>query len=147
MAPSQVRKTKKESLIMLDVPLYGEIGAGRVVPFIPQSELVPVLVPEYLKDCGICTLKVCGVSLENEGVYSGDLLICRERFTWRHITPDTVCAVLITATGELVAKKVIRGSNMLILRASGGGIRDRQCSPDDIEIKAIAIGFQRLWKR
>jgi SOS-response transcriptional repressor LexA len=132
---------------MLEVPLYGEIGAGRVVPFIPQNELIPVIVPEYLKDRGICTLKVCGVSLEDEDIFSGDILICRKKFTWRDITPDTICAVMVTATGELVAKKVIRGSNMLILRASGGGLRDLKYAPDDVEIKAIAIGFQRLWRK
>lgn len=132
---------------MLEVPLYGEIGAGRVVPFIPQSELIPIVVPEYMADLDIFTLQVRGISLQNVGIDDGDILICSRRFGWRQITPKTICAVMITATQELVAKKIIREANLLTLRASGGNIKDLKFTPDDIEIKGIAIGFQRLWRK
>jgi SOS-response transcriptional repressor LexA len=128
---------------------FGEVGAGSVVPFIPRSELAPVVVPENLANSadrlGIVT--VSGVSLEDLGIYTGDVLIIKHTFTWREITPDRVCIVYVHATGELVAKKVVRSANTLILRASGGGIRDLEYAPDEIEIRAIVVGHQRLADR
>jgi len=138
---------KPQPLETVLVPHYGEIGAGSVVPFIPQSELVPVAVPRDLAAAGsVITLTVRGISLEDEEIYNGDLLICNTKFRWSQITPETICAVFIHATAELVAKKIIREAHMLTLRASGGGIKDKQFSPDDIEIRGIAIGFQRMFK-
>jgi repressor LexA len=139
--------SKPQKMKMALIPHYGEIGAGTVVPFVAQSELVPVGLPDDLAASGdVFGLTIRGISLEDESIYDGDLLICNKRFAWRDITPTTICAVYIIATAELAAKKVIRGANMLTLRASGGGIKDLHYSPDDIEIRGIAIGFQRLFK-
>jgi SOS-response transcriptional repressor LexA len=128
------------------VPDYGDVGAGKVVPFIPRSELVPVVVPENIAkaspDLGIVT--VCGVSLEDLGIYSGDSLIIKRKFSWREITPERVCIVLIHATGELVAKRIVREANTVTLRSSGGGVRDLEYAPDEIEVRAIVIGHQRF---
>src|SRR5438105_2619478 len=106
-------KSKAPKLAVRYVRNYGQIGAGRavdnVIPFIPPSELVPIFVPESIAsssgDIGVST--VCGVSLENLGIFSGDYLIWKRAFTWREITPDRICIVYIHATGELVAKKVL----------------------------------------
>ena len=60
------------------------------------------------------------------------------------MTPKRICIVYIVPTGELVAKKVLRGANMLTLRASGGGIRDLEYRPEEVEIRAIVIGLQKM---
>jgi len=134
----------EETLTRFLAQHYGEIGAGKVVPFIPQNGLIEVAVPKNLADDReIMTLTVRGCSLEDEGIFDGDVLICRLRFSWSEIDENTICAVFIHSTGELCAKKIIREANMLTLRASGGGIPDKQYSPDEIEIKAIAYDHQR----
>lgn len=127
----------------MKIPIAGEIGAGRVVPFIPRSELVPVVVPASLPESSILTLTVRGISLTDLGIMDGDVLILRNKFSWREIGEDTICAVFIHSTGELCAKKIIRGANTLFLRASGGGIPDKEVTPDDVEIRGIAIAVQR----
>jgi SOS-response transcriptional repressor LexA len=127
----------------VEVEHYGSIDCGRVLPFVPASELVTVAIPPEMAASDVFTLKVRGISLTDLGVYDGDLLICRRRFSIHQITERTVCAVYIHSTGELVAKRIIRGANMLTLRASGGNIPDREVAPDDIEIKGIVFAVQR----
>lgn len=130
----------------------GEVGAGSVVPFTsreerlafdPKDDLVPIVIPDRLGDEKFGVLTVRGISLEDEDIHDGDDLICRIRFSYRDITPETICVVRIHSTGELVAKKIIKEATMVRLRASGGGIPDKMYSPDDIEVIGIAFYAQR----
>lgn len=133
---------------MRRVPLLGEVGAGSVVQFTPRNELIPVAVPSNIRDEDVGTLVVRGCSLEDEGVFDGDYLIFNRRFTKRDCMFETICVVFIVSTGELVAKKLLFGGNgSITLRASGGGIADMNFSGEDIEIKGVVFGFQRMLKK
>ena len=131
------------------VPYLGEVGCGQaveaydnVIPFAPKSELVPVSLPAGVlaRDAGVMTVR--GLSLSDFNVFDGDRMVVTTKFNrFSDIDEDTICVVLIHATGEMVAKRIIRGANMLTLRASGGGIRDIVVAPDEVEIKAIVIDF------
>lgn len=134
---------KAPNFITMNVKNLGEVGAGRVVPFIAKSDLVPVVVPEGTRAADVGSVTVRGISLTRLGIYDGDRLIFRLRFSWREITPKTICIVFIHSTGELIAKRIVRGANMLILRASGGDIPDREVNPDDVEIRGIVTDVQR----
>lgn len=126
-----------------ELPHYGSIDCGRVLPFIPRSELVTVAIPADIPAGDVFTLKVRGISLTDLNIVDGDLLVCRRQFSTHQISERTICAVYIHSTGELVAKRIIRGANTLILRASGGGIPDREVSPDEIEIRGVVFAVQR----
>jgi hypothetical protein len=89
------------------------------------------------KDAGILTVR--GLSLSDFGIFDGDQLLVKHRPSWTEITEDTVCIVLIHSTGEVVAKRIERGANTLILKASGGGIPDMEYGIDEIEIRSIVI--------
>lgn len=136
---------KVPAQIIIPVSPLGEIGCGSVVPFpfAPSSDLAYVVVPEGTSPADIATLTVRGISLSDMGILDGDLLIVRRKFTWRQIKPDTICAIYIHSTGELCAKKIVRGVNTLLLRSTGGNIPDKEVSPDDIEIKGIVFAVQR----
>lgn len=129
-----------------DVTHWGEVGAGRVIDFIPKGESILAAVPSrYPADDHVGALTVRGVSLEDLGIWDGDRLLCRRNVTRKDVTPETVCIVFIHTTGELVAKKVLYGNNgMVTLRASGGGIKDVYFPENDIEIRGIVFSFQRM---
>src|SRR5690349_2076827 len=93
----------------VEVPHLGSIDCGNVLPFIQTSELVTVVIPSDIPVGEVFTLKVRGVSLTKLKIYDGDLLVCRRKFSTHQITERTVCAVYIHSTGELVAKRIIRG--------------------------------------
>lgn len=126
---------------------YGEIGAGKVVEFVARDKVVPIVVPKNAPhDSQLGRMTVRGVSLEDEDIYDGDFILLRNDITKRDISKDTICAVFIHSTGELVAKKLLYGNrgDYVTLRASGGGIADLYFHADDIEIRGIVWGMQRM---
>jgi SOS-response transcriptional repressor LexA len=140
------RSTKNlPKLDLMFVRNFGEVGAGNVVPFNPRDELLPVLAPSVYNGTDVIgALAVSGRSLENEGIKDGDILICRRNITNKDVTHDTICIIYIRPTGELLAKKVVSSNGMVTLRSCGGEVKDKHYQPDDIEVRAIVIGFQRL---
>lgn len=140
-------KKHPEKYEIRHVNIYGEVGAGTVVPFAPRNELVPIVVPAGSPaDEHLGTLIVRGISLENCGIRDGDLLLLRKDITRKDITPETICAVYIRSTGELLAKKLLYGNrgDHVTLRSSGGGIKDVHYPAEDIEVRGIVFGFQRM---
>lgn len=141
---------KQQALEERYVKQYGEVGAGKIVPFTPKEGLVPVVVPVGSpKDEYLGTMIVRGVSLEDEGIFDGDTLVCRRDHTKRDIDRNTICIVFIRSTGELVAKKIEYGKlgEYVTLKASGGGIKDVHYPGDDIEVRAIVIAYQRMLRK
>lgn len=128
------------------VQYAGEIGCGRAVeafdnvyPFIPKSELTPVALPEGMPAQDTIIYTVRGLSLSDFNIFDDDRLLVLKRFSLRNIKDDTICIVLIHSTGELVAKRLEKGSNKIILKASGGGIKDAEYAPEEIEIRGIVL--------
>jgi SOS-response transcriptional repressor LexA len=122
---------------------YGEVGAGtavdNVIPFMPQATVVPVVVRGDLAAAGLGAVTVRGLSLSDLGIHDGDTLVITKRFSWRDIHEDTICIVFIHPTGELVAKRIIKEANTITLRASGGGIPDKEYRPDEVEVRGIVV--------
>lgn len=138
-------KSGELEFIVADVPLYGECGAGSVVQFVPREGSLSVAIPHAMRESEIGSVIVRGCSLEDEGIYDGDILIFNKRFTRRECMFETICIVFILATGELVAKKLLfAGDGMITLRASGGDIKDMVFQGEDIEIRGVVFGFQRM---
>jgi SOS-response transcriptional repressor LexA len=137
---------KPEQYKVVELEVLGEIGAGQVVEFIPRNRVIPVALPSGADPEHYGSLIVRGVSLEDEAIFDGDLLILRKNITNKDIARETICAVYIRSTGELVAKKLSYGNHgeYVTLRSSGGGIEDVHYHKDDIEVRGIAIGFQRM---
>lgn len=128
------------------VPHLGEVGCGssvpafdNVYPFMPKDELVAVALPEHIpaRDSGIFTIR--GLSLTDFGLFDGDELLVTKAFNKRDIDEDTVCVVYIHPTSELVAKRIEVGANMLTLKASGGGIADKEYAAEDVEIRYVVV--------
>jgi len=142
-----MRKPEPDEYEVRYIQDYGEIGAGRVVSFVPRSGSVPVIVPKNAPaDEHLGRITVRGISLEDEDIYDGDYLLLRSNITNKDIDRNTICAVFIHTTGELVAKKVLYGNNgeYVTLRASGGGIKEVHFHADEIEIRGIVWSMQRM---
>lgn len=126
---------------------FGEIGAGQVVEFVPREKTVPIFVPkDSPTDAVFGRMTIRGISLENEDIYDGDYALVRNDITKKDIGRHTICAVYIRSTGELVAKKIEFGKNgdLVTLKSSHDDIKDLQYHKDDIEVRAIVFGIQRM---
>ena len=137
----------EKPLIARKVKHYGEIGAGRVIPFIPRGVTTEIYVAdESLSDDDFGTITVRGRSLEDEGIFDGDVLIFCRKFARRDVTPHTVCILYVKSAAELMAKKVLFDRrDELTLRSSGGGCKDLYFEPEDVDIWGVAVGMQRYW--
>ena len=137
---------KKEEYKVVELEVLGEIGAGQVVEFIPRNRTVPVILPVGADESNYGTLIVRGISLENESIHDGDLLVLRKDITNKDIGRESICAVYIRSTGELAAKKLGFGNrgDYVTLRSSGGDIEDVYYHKDDIEVRGKAVAFQRM---
>lgn len=125
---------------------FGQVGAGKVVPFTPREERIPVALPFHLPDNDtIGTVTVCGPSLSDLGIFDGDVLIVKRTFGKKAITEKTICVIYIISTGELVAKRVRQSERGITLLSSGGGAKNRFFEHDAIEVRGVVIGFQRMF--
>lgn len=125
---------------------FGQVGAGKVVPFTPREERIPVAIPShYPNDESIGTVTVCGPSLSDLGIYDNDVLIVKRKVSRRAITEQTICILYIIPTGELVAKRVRHSERGITLLSSGGGAKNRFFEHDAIEVRGIVVGFQRMF--
>lgn len=139
-------KKKNKTLEIRHVNNYGNVGCGKVVPFLPrQKEKITILVPAgFPSDDQLAVFEVAGPSLSDLGIYDGDYLLVRRAFKRREITSDTICVVRILATDEMVAKRIHFSEGIVSLISTGGNIKERDFAPEDIEIQGIVFGVQRI---
>lgn len=130
----------------VEIQHYGEIGAGRVLAFIPKDTVSTVYLPDGQtgEHLGTCTIR--GNSLIKLGIYDGDTLIFNRKFSKKQVTPRTVC--VLYAHGELMARVVLFDvrPGMLTLRAASEDKPDQYADPQDVEIWGVMVGFQRMFR-
>lgn len=136
---------KVKAKVPVAVQNEGEVGAGKLLPF-PQS--APVADTVYLDEredaAHVGTLTIRGDSLVGAGLLNGDTAICRKVFRRADIKPNTICVVYIIATGELVAKRLRFSEGRVILCSVSAEHADRYFQPDEVDIRGIIIGYQRM---
>ncbi|HEY0658050.1 MAG TPA: S24 family peptidase [Pyrinomonadaceae bacterium] len=136
---------------MIEIPDYGEIGAGKVVPFSKERKKIKVPKPSNAHDGDILFAhRVSGDSLNNltdpdKNIRNGDSLICKANCELREITPDKICIVFISQTCESLAKHVILNGDYVILRSTNPHYPDRRFPADVVEIKGLVLGYKRMF--
>ena len=137
---------------MVWIPDLGQIGAGKVVEFIPRNKKINIPRPSNAPDSDVLfSHTVSGDSLNDfenpdKNIRNGDSLICKENIEISDVTPDKICVVFIHPTCERLAKKVIYvNDDNVILRSVNPHYKDRHFTAADIEIKGIVVGFRRFF--
>lgn len=137
---------------MIEIPDYGEIGAGKVVPFPAEEKKKTIKIPipsnAHTGDI-LFSHSVSGDSLNNfenpnKNICNGDSLICKANCEIWEVTPDKICVVFIHQTCEKLAKHVILDGDFVILRSPNPHYKDRRFPADVVEIQGIVVGFKRL---
>ena len=139
---------------MIEIPDYGEIGAGTVVPF-PKEEKevkkIKIPVPSNVQNGDILfSHSVSGDSLNDfsnpdKSIRNGDSLICKANVVLSEIKPDKVCIVFIHQTCEKLAKQIILDGDFVTLRSPNPNYPDRRFPADVVEVKGLVIGYRRMF--
>ena len=122
-----------------------QIGAGKVVDFIPRSEKAWIPLPPNARPFDqFCEFTVSGDSLAGHGISDGDLLTCRKNFELSEIKPSKVCIIYIHPTGELTAKFLrINNDGTITVIAANPKYKPKTYFADEVQILALADEHRR----
>lgn len=122
---------------MIEVQHFGAVGAGSTVEFYDHPRASLILRPEWVRDYKeIATADVCGDSLAGEGIFDGDMLICKVIFDAAEVKAGKLVIVRIP-TGRSVVKRIFVKDEKIILRSSNPAYPDMIFERDDVQIEGI----------
>lgn len=125
---------------------YGQIAAGKVVPFTlnPRRKFIPLPKTARPND-RFCEFEVLGSSLIDLGISDGDLLTCKVTFNITEIKPKTICIVRILPTDEETAKmlEIDVANETITLIGANKTFKPRTFFIDEVEILAIAVELRK----
>lgn len=122
---------------------YGQVGAGKVIDFIPRGKRA-VNIPQSQKTDGLITVTVSGDSLRDLSIADGDRLICQTKFEKSEVKNGKLVVAQLPCLG-LVVKFFFKFENKIILRSANPRYEDLIYDADLIEIKAIVIQSVKNW--
>jgi len=127
----------------VDLIDYGQVGAGKVVDFIPRGKR-SVSLPQSLKTDGLVSVTVCGDSLRDIGIADGDNLICQTKFEKSEVKNGKLVVAQLPCLG-LVVKFFFQFENKIVLRSANQRYEDLIYDAELVEIKAIVIQSVKSW--
>lgn len=139
MIANDWRRAKYASL-----PDYGQVGAGKVVQFLPRGKKTVVL-PVTRKTQGLATVSVSGDSLRDMGINDGDSLVCRTNIEKSDVQNGKLVVAQLPCLG-LVVKFFYQYENKIVLRSANPRYEDLIFDKDLVEIKAIVIQSIKNWE-
>lgn len=116
----------------------GQVGAGKVVDFIPKDKKRWITLPQNARYFDqYSEFEVIGDSLEGIRIYAGYILVCRKNFTIQDIKPHKVC-ILLLPTGELTAKMIqLNGDDTVTVFGANPKYKPQNYFRDEVEILAV----------
>lgn len=120
------------------IPLAGVVAAGAPIEPIPQMERVEV--PKSMVGRGeTFALRVKGTSMQNEGIFPGDIVVVQKQATARN--GQTVIALV---NGEATIKTYFRKTGTVELHPANDAMKPIIIKPSDsFQIEGIVVGVIR----
>ena len=120
------------------VPMAGLVAAGTPIEPVSQSELVEI-PPSMLQDGKTFALKVKGLSMKDEGILPGDLVIVRKQETAKN--GQTIVALV---NREATIKIYYKKERHIELRPANDTMQPIMVQPsDEFQIEGLVIGVIR----
>ena len=125
----------------IEVPLLGQISAGRPIQAVANGETVN-LPPDFVARKPIYALRVLGNSMLNEQICNGDLIIVEDR--------------TVAKDGEMILA-LLEGERVILRKRylEGGKIRLQPANPaaepwlvakEDVRVKGVVVGVMRRYR-
>ncbi len=136
--PAVVEMALKQLADAPGLPLLGIVAAGAPIEPVPQFELIDV-PPSMMQGSDRFALKVKGDSMQDEGIFPGDLVIIRKQATARN--GQTVVALV---NNEATIKTYMIKGNRVELHPANPKMKPILVGPqDEFRIEGVLIGLIR----
>ncbi len=124
----------------VDLPLLGEVAAGR--PIEPVVDEERIAVPEELvRKPSSFALRVSGESMRDEGILDGDLVVVESR-----PTAESGELVVALVRGEATIKRFHREPHGRVrLQPANERMAPLLCDERDVEIRGVVVGLVRRY--
>src|SRR4030042_2616269 len=134
------RELLKEDISAL--PLVGRIAAGEPDAAIATTDDRFIISGDYLTGEEHFALRVNGDSMQDAGIFYGDIVIVRRQQTARH--NDIVVAIIQGVEDEATLKRFIRKGNQILLHPENRHYKDIQIkNPAQLQINGVVVGLYR----
>lgn len=135
------RKVQVTKEGLLSLPLLGRIAAGRPIEAVEERNHIDIA--GLLPDENCFALEVCGDSMKDEGIFDGDLVICRQTPTAHE--GDIVVALIDNQ--EATLKRVsFRIAERVTLIPANPAFKPKAYLPHRVQIQGVFVGLLRLNK-
>ena len=143
-APHQgrgIQLVDPEPVRTIEVPLLGQIAAGRPIEAIPEAETVN-LPPDFVGRKPTYVLRVRGNSMIDEQIRDGDLVIVEDRTTAEN--GETIIALL--EGEEVTLKKLYREGGKIRLQPANPAVEPLTVAEEDLRVQGVVVGVMRRYR-
>jgi repressor LexA len=130
-----------EPIRTVEVPLLGQVAAGRPIEALTDPEMVNV-PPDFVGRRPTYVLRVRGSSLLDEQIRDGDYLIVEDRGT----AEDGETVIGLLAGEEVVVKRYYRQDGLIRLQPANPALEPMIVSEGDLRIRGIVLGVMRKYR-
>lgn len=124
------------------LPLMGRIAAGVPIEAIEDKQIVDLASLFKSDDCFV--LQVSGNSMIEDGIFDGDLIICK-RTTTAH---ENDIVVALIDNQEATLKHIsYREKDRITLIPANSNLQAKSYAPEQVQIQGLFIGLLRLNKK
>ncbi len=129
---------------LLTLPLLGSVAAGAPIEESAHDEFVDV-PPNMVRDASRSfTLKVKGLSMIDDGIFDGDVLIIQEQ---KSVQNGEIAVAMVQNEATVKRFYLHSGAKMaspqVELRPSNPDMESMWFSPHEVEIKGVVLGLLR----
>ena len=125
----------------IDVPLIGRVAAGAPIVAEENMEGTVTLDRTLFKGDGLFTLRVRGESMQDIGVFDGDIAVVKQQRS--AVNGEVVVAIV---EGEATLKRFFKKSDSIVLHAENSAFKDIVVtSPKNVFIAGRLVGVIRKY--
>lgn len=121
------------------LPILGKIAAGTPIEAIPNKESLDLQA--LFQEADYFALRVQGDSMIEEGIFSGDLVICRPAASAHE---GEIVVALIDGQETTLKRISYKLKNYITLMPANPALKPKAYAPERIEIQAVFMGLVRL---
>lgn len=130
-----------EPIRTIEVPLLGQVAAGRPIEAIPEPEMIN-LPPDFVGRKPTYVLRVRGTSMIDEQIRDGDFVIVEDRTTPEN--GETVIALI--GNQQVTLKKYFREGDRIRLQPANPAMEPVFLNETQVRIQGVVIGVMRRYR-